>query len=468
MSLNLTHNENLKTLDDVGRHLELEAERREATKPNSFAHMVESSSRKASRPKRKFSEISNKQGLAAGPAPKKAKVVRRKRGKRGAYCRQVVAPPDSDMIVSEDKGHCGALYRGGSGVGSKEEKAETWRSLLLLSQITLINFVSFTISQTEPLGYFCNYTSSDTYQTNRDTLLSSLSTGTNQYGFYSSSYGENPDTVYAMVLCRADVELESCRECINNATATLGLCPDNKAPTGWPGYNSSDKDGIVWYDNCTVRYSSQAMEGIMAGDPRIFNHDIHQNVTSVDVEQFKDALTNLLNNLRVQAAGGGTQRKFASGSAPGPANYTIYALTQCTPDLSTQKCGDCLQGAIDNYPLCCNTSAGGRVLRPSCNFRYEIGPFFGDIPSGESNNGTGTIAFAGEGKNRTRTFIIIIASVTTFVIVLMVFIYIILSKKYPGKPTEHAEESDKNALMGQTYSLESTLRTGNAHDPALS
>ncbi|KAH7855863.1 hypothetical protein Vadar_029831 [Vaccinium darrowii] len=83
MSLNLTHNENLKTFDDVGRHLELEAERREAAKPNSFAHMVESSSHKASRPKRKFSEISNKQGLAAGPAPKKAKVVRRKRGKRG-------------------------------------------------------------------------------------------------------------------------------------------------------------------------------------------------------------------------------------------------------------------------------------------------------------------------------------------------------------------------------------------------
>lgn len=83
MSLNLTHNENLKTFDDVGRHLELEAERREAAKPKSSAHMVESSSRKASRPKRKFSEISNKQGLAVGPAPKKAKVVWRKRGKRG-------------------------------------------------------------------------------------------------------------------------------------------------------------------------------------------------------------------------------------------------------------------------------------------------------------------------------------------------------------------------------------------------
>ncbi|KAH7839623.1 hypothetical protein Vadar_006427 [Vaccinium darrowii] len=54
-----------------------------SAKPNSSAHMVESSSRKASWPKRKFSEISNKHGLAVGPAPKKEKIVRRKRGKRG-------------------------------------------------------------------------------------------------------------------------------------------------------------------------------------------------------------------------------------------------------------------------------------------------------------------------------------------------------------------------------------------------
>ncbi|KAG5527278.1 hypothetical protein RHGRI_028242 [Rhododendron griersonianum] len=52
MSQNLTHNENLKTFDDVERHLVLEAERQEAAKPISSANMVESSSRQASRLKR--------------------------------------------------------------------------------------------------------------------------------------------------------------------------------------------------------------------------------------------------------------------------------------------------------------------------------------------------------------------------------------------------------------------------------
>ena len=53
MCQNLTHNENIKTFDDVARHLELEAERLETAKPISSVHMAKTSSCKASRPKRK-------------------------------------------------------------------------------------------------------------------------------------------------------------------------------------------------------------------------------------------------------------------------------------------------------------------------------------------------------------------------------------------------------------------------------
>ena len=49
----MTHNVNIKTFDDVARHLELEAERLEAAKPISSVHLAETSSRKASRPKHK-------------------------------------------------------------------------------------------------------------------------------------------------------------------------------------------------------------------------------------------------------------------------------------------------------------------------------------------------------------------------------------------------------------------------------
>ena len=83
MCQNLTHNENIKTFDDVAHHLELEAERLDATKPISSVHMAKTSSRKASRPKRKQPDYAPGQERPNGPPPKKAKFVKcNTRGKR--------------------------------------------------------------------------------------------------------------------------------------------------------------------------------------------------------------------------------------------------------------------------------------------------------------------------------------------------------------------------------------------------
>ncbi|KAL6965642.1 non-specific serine,threonine protein kinase [Sarracenia purpurea var. burkii] len=127
-------------------------------------------------------------------------------------------------------------------------------------------------------------------------------------------------------------------------------------------------------------------------DPRIFVWSL-DNVTT-NVYQFTQTATTLLNNLRVQAASGGALRKYASGSSNengggGANSQTVYGLVQCTPDISERDCSDCLQVAIDNFPLCCIVEGtgvgrvirgGGRVIRPSCNFRYEsTGRFFTDI-----------------------------------------------------------------------------------------
>ena len=83
MCQNLTHNENIKTFDDVARHLKLEAEHLEGAKPISFVHMAETSSCKAFRPKRKQSDYTPGQERPNGPLPKKAKFVKHNtRGKR--------------------------------------------------------------------------------------------------------------------------------------------------------------------------------------------------------------------------------------------------------------------------------------------------------------------------------------------------------------------------------------------------
>ena len=79
----MTHNENIRTFDDVARHLELEAERLEAAKPISFVHMAKTSLCKASRPKCKQPAYAPGQERPNGPLPKKAKFVEcNTRGKR--------------------------------------------------------------------------------------------------------------------------------------------------------------------------------------------------------------------------------------------------------------------------------------------------------------------------------------------------------------------------------------------------
>jgi hypothetical protein len=49
---------------------------------------------------------------------------------------------------------------------------------------------------------------------------------------------------------------------------------------------------------------------------------------------------------------------------------------QCTPDINYLDCNQCLVQAIANLPSCCGNKIGGRVIRPSCNLRYENYRFY--------------------------------------------------------------------------------------------
>ncbi|KAL9829635.1 putative cysteine-rich repeat secretory protein 25 [Arabidopsis thaliana] len=53
----------------------------------------------------------------------------------------------------------------------------------------------------------------------------------------------------------------------------------------------------------------------------------------------------------------------------------VYAMVQCTKDLSAKNCSVCLSYILSKLPKCCKGKQGGRVLSPSCNFRYELYPF---------------------------------------------------------------------------------------------
>ncbi|XVF87655.1 hypothetical protein PTKIN_Ptkin18bG0137700 [Pterospermum kingtungense] len=82
------------------------------------------------------------------------------------------------------------------------------------------------------------------------------------------------------------------------------------------------------------------------------------------------------------------QPAFFFGTERVSAFQTVYGLVQCTPDLSQVECSSCLTQNIGEIPQCCDRKQGGRVIGPSCNFRFEIARFYNgnstDTPTSQS------------------------------------------------------------------------------------
>ena len=124
-----------------------------------------------------------------------------------------------------------------------------------------------------------------------------------------------------------------------------------------------------------VRYANRSIFDRMEQGPYFWVYDVRSNVS--DVVGFNQSRMTLLGRLSDQAAAGDSRYKYALGEIADDRNFRkIYALVQCTPDLSSSACRDCLYNASGLIPQCCNARQGGRVIYPSCNFRYEIDRFY--------------------------------------------------------------------------------------------
>ena len=81
MRLNITHNKNIKTFDNLSHHLELKAERLEAAKVNSSSYTAQSGSCRPSGPNHKKNQ--DRKNENSGPAAEKANSTKSKKGRRG-------------------------------------------------------------------------------------------------------------------------------------------------------------------------------------------------------------------------------------------------------------------------------------------------------------------------------------------------------------------------------------------------
>ncbi|KAF8030099.1 hypothetical protein BT93_E2507 [Corymbia citriodora subsp. variegata] len=239
-------------------------------------------------------------------------------------------------------------------------------NLLLL---LLLMFAS-TINAQFPATY-CgstgNFTANSTYQTTLTTLLSSISTTNSSslsYGFFNASgaVSGTSQTLYVFGLCRGDLTTVGCRACLNVLTSDAHrLCP-------------LQKEALLYSGNCIIRYSDTSFFSTVVTEPSYLASTTN-NVSSPDA--YDAVMRKLLNVLSAEAARGGSLRKYASGNeSVGP--DMIYALVQCTPDLTEQQCNDCLVIGLQEIRDCCVRYTGGRLMVPSCLILYETNHRFFD------------------------------------------------------------------------------------------
>ncbi|TXG47150.1 hypothetical protein EZV62_026444 [Acer yangbiense] len=205
-----------------------------------------------------------------------------------------------------------------------------------------------------------NFSRNSTYQSNLNLLLSSLPRYTkSSYGFYREAEGLDPNKVYGLYQCRGDVNTTTCQDCVAFASTDI----TQRCPT--------QKEALVWYDECYLRFSNVSIFYIPVRYPSVLMYKVN-NIT-VEPSQFQKLLSSLLKEAKTQAVI--DPKKFATTKGNFTTFQTLYVLVQCAEDVWNTDCSDCLEEAISALPT---ARIGGRVLFPSCNCRYELYPFYNE------------------------------------------------------------------------------------------
>lgn len=246
----------------------------------------------------------------------------------------------------------------------------------LLSLVFLLLPVSATVVSAQIcLENFGTFRPGGTFDRNRQLILSSLASEVTAHdGFFNGSTGKDPDQVYAMGMCIPGAKQELCSECIKASSDQLRLsCPNQTASFYWSGGGKT---------LCMARYSNRPSFSQFYTDPPSIGYntgDLRTNLTAFDkllarllVRMVSETSSSSGKDLSVS-----NSRFYVADVAALTSYQMIYALMQCTPDVSPSSCNTCLRQSIDNYVDCCRGKQGGYVYWPNCILRWDLYPFDG-------------------------------------------------------------------------------------------
>ncbi|XP_010481161.1 PREDICTED: putative cysteine-rich repeat secretory protein 10 [Camelina sativa] len=256
---------------------------------------------------------------------------------------------------------------------SSSSVSKRFVSVSILAVVTLhFPFIQSVLSLNQTNAYLQHvciksdgtYKSESSYESSVKVLLDFIGADLD-YGFGSGSAGSNGSAIYAKFQCRGDTSESKCRSCLTTAFSGIRrLCPHNKGR-------------IIWYDNCILDLSSIYTYGEI--DNKHIFYLYNAKDVNGDTKLFNKNTRALLYKLKEKASRKEQKpyRKdymYAAGEES-LGKMKLYAMVQCTQDLSVKNCSVCLDGIMAKLPRCCNGKQGGRVLNPNCNFRYEFYPF---------------------------------------------------------------------------------------------
>ncbi|XP_071679594.1 cysteine-rich receptor-like protein kinase 6 [Lolium perenne] len=208
-----------------------------------------------------------------------------------------------------------------------------------------------------------------TYQANLNLIAATLpkNASTSPDLYATAEVGAVPERVSALALCRGDANASFCFSCLTTAFAHLESSCVNQ------------KDAIIYYDPCMLRYSNVQFLSADEDDPGTVDADLgsfpSNNAKATSSPGQYELVVATLLNATADYAGYNSTRRYASGEASVDRGEfsKVYSWAQCTPDLTPARCRDCLSRMMAQ--LTTLVAIGARALGPRCSVRYETQPF---------------------------------------------------------------------------------------------
>ncbi|WOK92536.1 hypothetical protein Cni_G01227 [Canna indica] len=196
------------------------------------------------------------------------------------------------------------------------------------------------------------YNSNSSFNRNLGSLFSSLTSLSLINNSANATAGAGNDTAYGLYLCLGTLPGSNCQSCILTAIDGINQsCPGSR-------------QGVIWYDSCELRYSDVNFFGVPDTAGRNLSNPFLQTSSNVPYEVMSEL---------VQVAPLKKPLMFATNAST---VYPVFALAQCSADLSRDGCRTCLATSLAFIKSCCTRAKGWRFLARSCWIWYESTPFF--------------------------------------------------------------------------------------------